>query len=484
MSIKRQDATGRYRDFDPNTQQFLDEDEYPLGSGLGQSDHQLTHTNKGNIYDRDYVRPDVVDETGLAVVNEDEEKVKEFIKNAISVDSLVATFNDNSHETLLKLLALQDNKAPLKKGGIGIAYRTDALIMHCKMEFSAEENVVFDAILGTISSYPDDKTYRIEPGAFVKFSKYKSENTLYDTFKSGTEKLMNRHLVFENLGPNGEDDIVVPWFDILRYHKKDRNNGVAYIEFKPSDFFKDLALCSGLVHGAFGSLEVTTQLQGKYTIALYWFLESKKRYKEYPTATPGMFEIPLEEFRHQFSIPQSYVYSMIENRVLKPAYNSINSINECDFNFEYEPVREGKKVLGYRFQIQEKNFIDSTATEILEIEDKGEKNVLVEQVSTILSMSGVQFGESEIKSIANCMSRNNKDVMALMTVLPVFKSRIENANLDAIEDKTAYICSLIQGDTNPKPTGKGKTKKNNNSFNNFQQRDYDMDELEKKLIGH
>lgn len=482
MSLIKQDENGTYRIYDANTKVFGEE--YPLGSKLGQTEHQLSHTNMGNIVDRDEVKADVVDETGLAIQSEDEEKIKQYIKNAISIDSLVETFNDNSHETLLKLLALQDNKNPLKKGGIGIAYRTDALIMHCKMEFSAEENVVFDAILGTLSTFPDNKTYRIEPSAFTKFAKYKSENTLYDTFKSGSEKLLKRHLIFENLGPEGNDDIVVPWFDILRYHKKDKNNGAAYIEFKPSDFFKVLALSSGLVHGAFGSLEVTTQLQGKYTIALYWFLESKKRYREYPTATPGYFEISIEEFRHQFSIPKSYVYSMIESRVLQPAYNSINSIEQCDFTFEYETVKEGKKVLGYKFNVQEKRYIEGTATEIVEIEEKPNDNAFSERVSTILLVSGINFDSDEIDRISNCLERNNKDVMDLMAVLPLFKSRVENKNLEPIEDKTAYICSLIQGDTTPKPTKQAGKGKSNNNFNNFSQRDYDMDELEKKLIGH
>ena len=99
-------------------------------------------------------------------------------------------------------------------------------------------------------------------------------------------------------------------------------------------------------------------------------------------------------------------------------------------------------------------------------------------------MSGVAFKDNEIERISNCLERNKKDVMALMTVLPLFKSRVENKNLDPIEDYTAYICSLIQGDTNPKPTNQSGKKKSNNSFNNFSQRDYDMDELEKKLIGH
>ena len=481
MAYRVQDENGNYRTFDPKLNRFLDEDEYPLGSKLGQTEHQLTHTNKGKIVDRDEYEADVVDEHGVAVISEDETKIKEFIKNAISIDNLVATFNDNSHETLLKLLALQDNKHPLKRGGVGIAYRTDALIMHCKMEFSAEENVVFDAILGTISSFPDEKTYKIEPSNFLKFSKYKVENTLYDVFRKGTAKLTERHLVFEDLGPDGEDDIIVPWFDILRYHKKSKNNGAAYIEFKPSDFFKDLALCSGLVHGAFGSLEVTTQLQGKYTIALYWYLENMKNYKEYPGATPGVFDVSTEELKHQFSIPESYTKTDIERRVLKPARESINSIEECDFTFDYEAQKVGNKQVGYKFRIETKNFIESTAREVIEIEAK-EIDPLQEQIAQTANMLGIAFTDEEISKIFACANREKKDIGYIMQILIAFKSRVDNDGLDKIEDRVGYVCAMIAQGTSLKPV-KGK-EKSKNKFNNFSQRDMDMDELERKLLGH
>ncbi|SES91896.1 Protein involved in initiation of plasmid replication [Pseudobutyrivibrio sp. C4] len=483
MAYVRQDENGIYRDVNPKTNRFYDEDEYPIGSKLGQVDHQYTHTNKGRLIDRDDVSPDVIDsETGLAVTSEDENKIKTFIKEAISIDNLVETFDENSHETLLKLLALQDNKHPLKKGGVGIAYRTDALIMHCKMEFSAEENVVFDAILGTISTFPENKTYRIEPSSFIKFSKYKVENTLYDVFRKGTAKLTERHLVFDELGPDGQDDIVVPWFDILRYHKKGKNNDVAYIEFKPSDFFKDLALCSGIIHGAFGSMEVTTQLQGKYTIALYWYLENMKNYKEYPTATPGVFEISIEELKHQFSMPQSYTKTDIERRALIPAKASINSIELCDFTFDYEAKKESGKYVGFIFRITNKSYIESTAVEMLDDNQaRGEDSSVIE-LRMLLAISKLEFSEEEIQRIAACAKKFNKDSAYMMQVVSVFKQRIENKSLDPVDDKIGYICRMIEKGATAKISSNDKKKKNN--FNNFSQRDYDMDELEKKLIGH
>ena len=478
MSLKRQDSEGNYRVVDPRTGEFIDE--YPLGNPLGQAEHQNTFTNRFNVVDHDDDKGDIVEENGLIVPSEDEAKIKAFIKNAISIDNFIETFNDNSHETLLKLLALQDNKHPLKKGGVGIAYRTDALIMHCKMEFSAEENVVFDAILGTMSSFPENKSYKIAPTDFLKLAKYENPKSLYRTFQKGTKKLQDRHLIFDELGPDGKDDIVVPWFNVLRYHNGNDENP-AFIEFVPSDFFKDLALCSQLVYGAYGALEVTTQLRGKYTIAMYWYLENRKNYRAYPSATPGVFSLSLEEMKHQFSIPESYRRVDIERRVLEPAKESINSVPECDFTFEYSVSKDAGSVVGYTFKVTNKNYIDTTAYEILEIEDN-EKEPMVEELRMLANITKLDFTDDELIRISKAAKRNNKDSTDMMQILPAFKQRMEKAGLEPIEDKVGYLCRMIEQGVSLS-SKQSKASNNKNGFNNFEQRDYDMAELEKKLLN-
>ncbi len=455
-------------------------DNRPLTDSLGQIEHQTVQTIAGNIVDHDEFLPEVVDPTGITVVSEDETQLKGYIKNAITIDNLVETFNDNAHETLLKLLALQDNKHPLKKGGVGIAYRTDALIMHCKMEFTADENIVFDAILGTMSSFPENKVYRIEPSSFQKYSKYKDEKHLYTVFNKGTKKLKERHLVFEELGPNGEDEITVPWFNILRYHNGRGNSkdSPAYIEFVPSDFFKDLALCSQLVHGAYGALEVTTQLQGKYTIALYWFLENKKNYKSYPAAVPGVFNISIEDLKHQFSIPETYTTADIKRRVLEPAKNSINEVEECDFTFDYETVKAEGATAGYRFKVQSKKYIEAKNQEI--IEDKADK-VLFEQVKMFLEASYIEMTEDGIARVCRHAKKLGKDGMYMMNIILAFKQRLDDTALEPVEDKVGYLCKMIEQGAKSSPHGK---RKNENSFGSFTQNSYDFEDLEKRLLDN
>lgn len=457
---------------------MISNNNHPLTDSLGQIEHQTVHTSKGFIVDPDEIKPEVVESTGLAVTSEDEEKLKGYIKNAISIDSLVETFNDNAHDTLFKLLALQDNKHPLKKGGAGIAYRTDALIMHCKMEFTADENIVFDAILGTMSSLPEDKVYRIEPASFLKHSRYADPKYIYSVFSRGTKKLKERHLVFEDLGPNGEDEISVPWYSILRYHNGKGNSAEksAYIEFVPSEFFKALALCSQLVHGAFGALEVTTQLQGKYTIALYWFLENKKNYKEYPNATPGVFRLSMEELKHQFSIPESYTASDIKRRVLEPAKASINSVEECDFTFDYSLQKVSGESAGYLFTVKSKQYIEVKEPKM--IEDKTD-NMLFEQLKMFLEASYITFTDEEIERVCRQAKKHGKDAMYMMKIILAFKQRLDDPNLDPVEDKVAFLCKMIEQGTSPQGYNRRTT-----NFASFQQNDFDYNAIEDQLLDN
>ena len=321
--------------------------------------------------------------------------------------------------------------------------------MHCKMAFSNDENIVFDSILGMISSYPENKFYRIEPNSFLPHSRYANPKQLYAVFKKGAEKLQNRHLVFEDLGPDGEDTIVVPWFNILKYHNGKGNKGEAsaYIEFAPSDFFKDLAVCSQLVHGAYGALEVTTQLQGKYSIALYWFLENKKNYKEYPNATQGVFRISIVELRHQFSIPESYTPTDIKRRVLDPAKKNINSVEECDFTFDYELQKVDGKYAGYLFTVKSKNYIDMEKQDV--IEDKT-LDPFYNEIKTLLSVFRIELDEEQIKSIYSLTKQLEKDSMFLTPIIMEFRKILDDKNR-TIDNKGAYLYRMIENASKFKP---------------------------------
>lgn len=453
----------------------LEIDNHPLTTELGQMEHQTVLTSHGSVVDHNEVFSDVVDPDGLTVLPEKEAKLQEYIKSALSLENFMQTFDDDAEEALLKLLALQNNAHPLKKGGVNIAYRTDALIMHCKMEFSAEENVVFDAILGKMSSYPQDKVYRIDPAEFIKYSRYSNPKYLYTVFKNGQKKLKNRDLVFD-LGPEiGE--LNIPWKKILRYHpgkgKGLSEEDSAFIEFVPSNFFKALALGSGIIHGAFGKMEVTTQLQGKYTIAIYWFLENRKHYREYQGATEGVFDISMDELKERFNIPQSYAPSDMKRRVLDPAKNSINSVEECDFTFDYKKQMISGATVGYRFTVQTKKYIEVANDATVAISDP-----MFSQIKMFLDASGIVFTDQEVEQVYSKSTELGKDVAYIMQVIIAFKQRLDNPAFEPVVDKAGYLCKMIEQGLVP------TYEKKKNQFNQYQQLEYDYDELEQKLLDN
>ena len=69
----------------------------------------------------------------------------------------------------------------------------------------------------------------------------------------------------------------------------------------------------------------------------------------------------------------------------------------------------------------------------------------------------------------------------MMEVITAFKKRFVNDKMESITDCVGYICKMIVQGTSFDYPG---NRKQNNSFNNFEQRDDDMDIIEKKLLGN
>ena len=71
-----------------------------------------------------------------------------------------------------------------------------------------------------------------------------------------------------------------------------------------------------------------------------------------------------------------------------------------------------------------------------------------------------------------------------MQIIPVFNSRLSNTELEPIEDKVGYFCRMIEQGTGTPAVPKDRKKEDNNNFKKFSQRDYDFEELEKKLLNN
>ena len=262
----------------------------------------------------------------------------------------------------------------------------------------------------------------------------------------------------------------MPWYKILTYCGQDLadDDEGAYISFTPSDLFKMLMISSTVMHGAHYSLKASTKIQSKYVRNLYYFLETRKNYKEYQGATIGRFSISLEDLRVLVGYPESYRATDVRRYILDAAVKEINSIDEIDFTLEYELKKTQRKITGVEIQINKTTPVEEPVE--LEIEDISGLDEESQMVLNILKANGIN--EEESKRVLNKYKKNQRDIIFLTQALTAV------AASKNVKSKTALLCYKMEHGIDAVQ----KEVSSENKFNNFNQRVYDYGELEKTLL--
>ena len=132
-------------------------------STVNQVEHQTIITEDGRTIDLDQKHFKIIDENGRIEFDADGEVLISIAKDQLTYGNFIKTYRESSKQAMLLLLALQSNAAPLKRGGIDIAYMTDILVDHMIVQFSEEANTIWEALSAMQSSRPEDSAFRITP---------------------------------------------------------------------------------------------------------------------------------------------------------------------------------------------------------------------------------------------------------------------------------------------------------------------------------
>lgn len=406
-------------------------------------------------------------------------------------------FQDNSEKVLYKLLSIQSNDQPLKKGGMGIGYRCDAIILANRQLFTIQENTLFDIISAYMSSRPDDETYCIYPKDVLKYLPYTDTTYVYKIFSEATDTLSNKPLLFDITDDNGKSRRVkVPWYTIFTYVRKAEDCENAYISFTPSPLFKALMISSTITHGAHFSVFVSSQIQSKYVRNLFYVLESMKNRTEYVGAVPGIVTLSFNELQSLIGYPASYRTTDIRRFILEPAVEDINKLEGVDFTFSFTLKKTKTKFTHVIFKITQiiepkepkkledrssttnmQNMNSDTVTEDEKYPDnvKEKKNVTAKEDELILTMLEANgLTKSECKMVLSKYHKFNRNITFFSQALTnVISSR-------KIRSKAAVLAYIMENGLGTEPNS---DKSKGKGFNNFEQRDYDYTELEKVLLG-
>ena len=509
--VQKVNNNGYYQNFDTETNQFVGEPLRPYQMQAGrevvpsnktidseiantvslvdQTPHQTIVTEDGQIIDLEEKHFSIIDEDGRIEFDADGQTLISIAKEELTYGNFIKTYKDSSKQAMLMLLALQSNTAPLKRGGLDIGYMADILVDHMIVHFSEEANIIWEALSAIQSSRPEDSMFSITAADLKPYTNYASDEALYHALKKGAEELKHTNLEFDIPDPEHDGhNIMIHWNDGAEWVGNNRKTGEkAHFDVYTNDFYRVLMSSSGILHGAHWNRRISRSLKG-YARALYLFCARNKNYTKYKGAVPGVKELSVEETRYELKINEKegrYIW-----RNLTRAMEQVNSLDGSEFSVTIKRVPEKGKIQGFRFDIKENRFIDAASNEIEErVALPLEETVtdpFEEQVKSFLKLSGASFTDEELDRIYQISKKFNRDAGFMMQAAGVLKTRLDNNSMDKIESPIAYLITLIKNgslmDAAALEKDYNTTKK---SFSNYKgQRDYDWDELEKKLIGH
>lgn len=193
-------------------------------------------------------------------------------------------------------------------------------------------------------------------------------------------------------------------------------------------------------------LEQVIKFNSHYSCRIYELL------KQYERIGSRIFTI--EELRIMFCIEDNEypLYADFKRRVIIQSQKEINK--KTDIHFEIEQIKTGRKVTQLKFIIK-------TNSKILKDDAK-----YIEEIKNIFDEDITAANAEKIYRAAN----KNMDIIKEKYILLQQQKDIKNV--------VGWIIKAIKEDYKTNEV-KGKI----DSFNDYEQRDYDYDDLEKKLLG-
>lgn len=203
-------------------------------------------------------------------------------------------------------------------------------------------------------------------------------------------------------------------------------------------------------------LLIHTSLSSKYSATLYRMLCQYDK--------NNWWCVTIENFKEIFNVPKSYDSRKISQKILEPAVEELSKYMDISYIVEKDEHKRGKPVKGYKFEYSNK-----TKNNNKEKQEEPTENLL-DKIIDLLDNAQLGIGTKSTMSCAKKAVELNRDIPYIEDVINIVKTQ----NNENTAGKLMYL--IVNGYDKPKQS------KKSNGFNNFQQRDIDVNELEKMLL--
>jgi plasmid replication initiation protein len=328
------------------------------------------------------------------------------------------------------------------------------ILINCSYNLTSQQQKIILTLASMVQ--PQDiefKNYEFKIKDFIELLGVKDDKK-YTAIPKTIEGLMKPFKILDD-----GDLIQIGWLSSA-VHK--RKKGIILLRFDPT--LKPYMLGLKEFYTSY-KLENILSLKSKYSIRVYEILKSNLFKKQ--------VTIELQDLKNMIGVNEkSYnVYQNVKNRILIQAQKELKA--KTDISFTYDEIKTGRKVTSINFYInanKTKNKADTEACSTLESKSTNEEEKsLTELINTVKSIFKENITGKEAMFILNT-AKSDINIIKEKYALSQDVSKIGNI--------VGWMIKAIKEDyTIPKDKAKV------GSFNDYEQRDYDFDALEKKLLG-
>lgn len=344
-----------------------------------------------------------------------------------------------------------------KKGGELICKRPETII-EARYSLTKRQNDILDMVFATIEN--DNKLeYEIDIYKYGQLYNIKDKSNIYRDLKKAVLSFESKGFaITQKISEKKQNRIYFSWFSHIYYL-----DGESKIIVGLDPMLKELMLSAK--KASFYQIKYPLNFHNIYSKRIYYYLKSYENSNKNGT---GWRIDNLDELRSKLECPKSYnKFSDFRKYVLTPAYGEING--NSDIKFTYEEIKTGRKVTAIKFYIHSNNNVKDEIATTVDIDPEAQPHETEEEQVQALFKENIT--KHEAKKIYNA-ARGDIDLIKEKYEIVQDMNNCKNvvgAILTAIKEEWTF--------------NKGSGKRPGGYSNNYDQRQYNIKELEKKLLG-
>ena len=334
--------------------------------------------------------------------------------------------------------------------------KSNYFIMNSHYDLSFQEQKIILTLASMVQ--PEDtefKEYKFKIKDFIKLLGLKTQ-TKYSEVPKITKELMKK--VFEI--KEGKDIIQLAWLSSARYKT---GEGIVILKFDSN--LKPYMLQLNSVFTNYKLANILS-MKSKYAPRIYEILKCNEFKKQ------GCIEIEIDELRKLLKIEKKYpLYNDLKRKIIEQSQKELEKLS--DISFDFEEIKTGRKVTSLQFYIKTNKTKNKALEEVCVTEEvkytNEEEKCHTELISRVKNIFKENITDLEAKFILNTAKSDISTIKEKYDIVSKMKK------------VSSVVATMIDAIRKDYQAPKGK--ENVGSFNDYEQREYDFDKLERKLLG-